>query len=148
MRLCGAKLVILSWIHVASANAALATDNYTSVKLTELKPDTQATWKRLAQEPIHYPRALAFNEVAGCSVFDLTISSAGQLQDIRVVQAQPFDIISLPATQLIRSWEWYKSDSLPAREENKQIRLDFCYSGVSAQAADSLCMAQVKRACQ
>ncbi|AXR07106.1 hypothetical protein D0Y50_12550 [Salinimonas sediminis] len=147
MRLRGA-VVILGCVHVASANAVLAADNYTSVKLTELNPDAQSTWKRLADEPIHYPRALAFNEVAGCSVVDVTISPAGQLQDIRVVQAQPFDVISLPAAQLIKSWQWYKSDSLPAREENKQIRLDFCYSGVSAQAADSLCMAQVKRACQ
>lgn len=139
-----AALVLLG---ITTHTTLAVQDNYAVVSLTDLNPSTPVAWKRVSNEPLHYPRSLALNEVAGCSVFDVSVSRQGQTDSIRLVSASPEAQISLPAQRLIESWQWQPVTAAPPVAETKRIRLDFCYSALSQQDAALLCRAQREQAC-
>ncbi|WP_137166475.1 energy transducer TonB [Salinimonas lutimaris] len=122
-------------------------DNYAVVSLTDLNPSTPVAWKRVGHEPLHYPRSLALHEVAGCSVFDVSVSRQGLTDSIRLVSASPEAQISLPAQRLIETWQWQPVKTVTPMAEIKRIRLDFCYSALSQHDAALLCRAQREQAC-
>jgi len=117
------------------------------VSLTDLNPSVHEAWQRVNKEPLHYPRSLAINEIAGCGVFDVFVSSQGQTDSIRLISASPEAQISLPAQRLIETWQWKALPSVPLAAEKKRVRLDFCYSALSQRDATQLCRAQREQAC-
>lgn len=128
-------------------NAMAWQDNYTVVSLTDLNPAIIPSWERDSDAPLHYPRSLAMNEIAGCGIFDVLVGLQGQTEAIRLITASPAQLVSLPAQRLIESWQWQPAGNAPAAAETKRIRLDFCYSRRSQSDAAQMCRAQREQSC-
>lgn len=140
-------LAALMLLGITTHTTMAVQDNYAVVSLSDLNPSTAVVWQRVVNEPLRYPRSLALNEVAGCSVFDVLVSRQGQTDSIRLVSASPEAQISLPARRLIETWQWQPVKAAPLIAETKRVRLDFCYSALSQHDAALLCRAQREQAC-
>ena len=131
------------------STGALAASNYASVELTHLEPTkTESTWLRDKQFMPRYPVELAMKGVAGCGIFKVKVDKSGSTESITLISSVPDKIISKPASEVIKDWDWKLAEAKTPAGEEKLLRLDFCMGGSSEAESLSKCKRQATMACE
>ena len=131
------------------STGALAAKHYGTVELTHLKPTkSQSTWLREKQFTPRYPVALATKGVVGCGVFKVKVDESGSTQSVTLISSVPEKVISKPAGDVIRDWDWKLAEGKTPQSEEKLLRLDFCMGGSSQEESVSACKQQATMACE
>ncbi|WP_218312323.1 energy transducer TonB [Alteromonas antoniana] len=131
------------------STGALAGDNYASVELTLLEPaHSESTWLREKQFMPRYPVELAMKGIAGCGIFNVVVDESGSTESIKLISSVPGKVISKPASEVIKDWNWTLANGKSPKSEEKLLRLDFCMGGSSQEEAASKCKQQATMACE
>ncbi|WP_088329418.1 energy transducer TonB [Lacimicrobium sp. SS2-24] len=131
------------------STGALAANNYASVELTHLQPTkTDSTWLREKQFMPRYPIELAMKGVAGCGVFNVEVDENGSTERITLISSVPEKVISKPAINVIKDWDWKLAEGKMPASEEKLLRLDFCMGGSSQEESLAKCKQQATMACE
>ena len=135
-------------LYFLSAGTFAAT-NYASVELTLLEPTkNESSWLRDKQFMPRYPVELAMKGIAGCGLFKVVVDKSGSTESINLISSVPKKLISKPATEVIKSWDWALANGKSPISEEKLLRLDFCMGGSSQEESISKCKQQATMACE
>ena len=126
----------------------LAQTVFGSALLTEYEPPADAYWT-IEEHTTDYPGELAQEQVTGCLVANVEVSRSGKTKFRGIEKSFPATGLERPFKRSINRIRWVPvDDALPGKEEQRQIRIDFCMSYESTMSARRQCVQSALQPCE
>ncbi len=139
-------IILVAFYQTANAHSKSI---FLVLETKDIKPAEGALWKFAENSKPVFPEDLAVGKFIGCAVISFVVSDSGRTKKTEVVNTVPAGRAARSVRKVMRKVRWQPvvEGSSPG-EEQRLMRLDFCMSGDSNEAAEELCEDLAKMACE